>query len=160
MPLSTDLLRDNKKGSSLTSQSQSQSSLLHDIKKPHHAIRKYYRKMTSEGARRLSNKGHQRTSSKSSSTASASAIPTPPASSPSDSSTTGMPTSIDDLRDDMDHTHLNGTAKSSKRGPRAELDRKASTPMMPAFMVSAPGKVIVFGEHAVVHGKARTLITY
>jgi hypothetical protein len=31
--------------------------------------------------------------------------------------------------------------------------RKSSTPMMPAFMVSAPGKVIVFGEHAVVHGK-------
>lgn len=29
-----------------------------------------------------------------------------------------------------------------------------SSPMMPAFMVSAPGKVIVFGEHAVVHGKA------
>lgn len=28
-----------------------------------------------------------------------------------------------------------------------------STPMMPPFMVSAPGKVIVFGEHAVVHGK-------
>ena len=25
--------------------------------------------------------------------------------------------------------------------------------MMPAFLVSAPGKVIVFGEHAVVHGK-------
>jgi hypothetical protein len=25
--------------------------------------------------------------------------------------------------------------------------------MLPAFMVSAPGKVIVFGEHAVVHGK-------
>jgi mevalonate kinase len=25
--------------------------------------------------------------------------------------------------------------------------------MMPAFMVSAPGKVIVYGEHAVVHGK-------
>lgn len=32
--------------------------------------------------------------------------------------------------------------------------RKASSPMAPAFMVSAPGKVIVFGEHAVVHGKA------
>lgn len=26
--------------------------------------------------------------------------------------------------------------------------------MMPPFMVSAPGKVIVYGEHAVVHGKA------
>ncbi|KAI8207593.1 hypothetical protein K4K53_000836 [Colletotrichum sp. SAR 10_77] len=34
------------------------------------------------------------------------------------------------------------------------MDRKQSSPMMPAFMVSAPGKVIVFGEHAVVHGKA------
>lgn len=107
--------------------------------------------MTSEGARRLSNKGHQKTSSKSSSTATV--IPTPPASSPSISPTTSMPTDIDALRDDIDHTHLNGTAKSSKR--RQQLDRKASTPMMPAFMVSAPGKVIVFGEHAVVHGKVR-----
>lgn len=33
-------------------------------------------------------------------------------------------------------------------------NRKASSPMAPAFMVSAPGKVIVYGEHAVVHGKA------
>ncbi|RJE18927.1 mevalonate kinase, partial [Aspergillus sclerotialis] len=32
--------------------------------------------------------------------------------------------------------------------------RKSSNPMAPPFMVSAPGKVIVFGEHAVVHGKA------
>ncbi|RMZ87972.1 hypothetical protein DV736_g4792, partial [Chaetothyriales sp. CBS 134916] len=32
--------------------------------------------------------------------------------------------------------------------------RKESSPMAPSFMVSAPGKVIVFGEHAVVHGKA------
>lgn len=38
--------------------------------------------------------------------------------------------------------------------PSAQLSRKASSPMMPAFMVSAPGKVIVFGEHAVVHGKS------
>ncbi|KIH88348.1 mevalonate kinase [Sporothrix brasiliensis 5110] len=37
---------------------------------------------------------------------------------------------------------------------RYRMNRKASSPMMPAFMVSAPGKVIVFGEHAVVHGKA------
>ncbi|PWY86119.1 mevalonate kinase [Aspergillus heteromorphus CBS 117.55] len=34
------------------------------------------------------------------------------------------------------------------------MARKASSPMAPPFMVSAPGKVIVFGEHAVVHGKA------
>ncbi|KAH6611414.1 mevalonate kinase [Trichoderma cornu-damae] len=32
--------------------------------------------------------------------------------------------------------------------------RRESAPMAPAFMVSAPGKVIVFGEHAVVYGKA------
>ena len=32
-------------------------------------------------------------------------------------------------------------------------DRKMSSPMMPAFIVSAPGKVIVFGEHAVVYAK-------
>ena len=34
------------------------------------------------------------------------------------------------------------------------MQRKQSSPMAPTFMVSAPGKVIVFGEHAVVHGKA------
>jgi mevalonate kinase len=44
---------------------------------------------------------------------------------------------------------LNG----SNNDVRAKLKRKASSPMMPAFMVSAPGKVIVFGEHSVVHGK-------
>ncbi|KAI9930941.1 Mevalonate kinase [Aspergillus wentii] len=38
--------------------------------------------------------------------------------------------------------------------PKKYMTRKASSPMAPAFMVSAPGKVIVYGEHAVVHGKA------
>ncbi|KAL3487341.1 ribosomal protein S5 domain 2-type protein [Aspergillus germanicus] len=37
---------------------------------------------------------------------------------------------------------------------RPAMQRKASSPLAPAFMVSAPGKVIVYGEHAVVHGKA------
>ena len=33
------------------------------------------------------------------------------------------------------------------------MERRSSTPLMAPFMTSAPGKVIVFGEHAVVHGK-------
>jgi len=43
----------------------------------------------------------------------------------------------------------NGHPGSVRNG----LIRHDSSPMMPAFMVSAPGKVIVYGEHAVVHGK-------
>lgn len=48
--------------------------------------------------------------------------------------------------------------KSSSNGlvklQRPKHDRKPSLPMNPAFMTSAPGKVIVYGEHAVVHGRA------
>ncbi|PQE33977.1 mevalonate kinase protein [Rutstroemia sp. NJR-2017a WRK4] len=55
------------------------------------------------------------------------------------------------VADELEIASINGSAKPKRRTP---LDRKQSTPMMPAFMVSAPGKVIVFGEHAVVHGKA------
>lgn len=50
----------------------------------------------------------------------------------------------------------NGTSYVNGNGPlshRLKMDRKQSSPMAPAFMVSAPGKVIVFGEHSVVHGK-------
>ena len=41
--------------------------------------------------------------------------------------------------------------------PFSGLQRRQSTPLMPAFVVSAPGKVIVFGEHAVVHGKVNPI---
>jgi mevalonate kinase len=43
---------------------------------------------------------------------------------------------------------------ANMNGMRHSHERKPSSPMAPTFMVSAPGKVIVFGEHAVVHGKA------
>jgi hypothetical protein len=46
--------------------------------------------------------------------------------------------------------HVNG---GSGVPLRLKSRRKQSSPMMPPFMVSAPGKVIMFGEHAVVHGK-------
>jgi mevalonate kinase len=64
-----------------------------------------------------------------------------------------MPVDIDTVHDGLDSLHIHSSANGSKRSHRSFLDRKASSPMMPAFMVSAPGKVIVFGEHAVVHGK-------
>ncbi|KAH8887429.1 mevalonate kinase [Thozetella sp. PMI_491] len=76
-----------------------------------------------------------------------------------------------------DHTHTNGNTNGQANGHsnghtnghtngytngyingnlslRKKMERKQSSPMMPAFMVSAPGKTIVFGEHSVVHGKA------
>ncbi|KAH8693674.1 mevalonate kinase [Talaromyces proteolyticus] len=46
------------------------------------------------------------------------------------------------------------TVKMASHTKSAQHARKISSPMAPPFMVSAPGKVIVFGEHAVVHGKA------
>jgi mevalonate kinase len=47
-------------------------------------------------------------------------------------------------------TYVNG---NGTKAHREAAIRKQSSPMMPAFMVSAPGKVIMFGEHSVVHGK-------
>ncbi|KAI0403653.1 mevalonate kinase [Xylaria palmicola] len=52
------------------------------------------------------------------------------------------------------NTSSNGGSRSSSASDSPRLGRRKSTPMMPPFMVSAPGKVIVVGEHAVVHGKA------
>jgi hypothetical protein len=60
-------------------------------------------------------------------------------------------TDINEVSEKMANTEINGSRK--KRGL---LHRKQSSPMMPPFMVSAPGKVIAFGEHAVVHGKVQS----
>ncbi|KAF2725409.1 mevalonate kinase [Polychaeton citri CBS 116435] len=53
------------------------------------------------------------------------------------------------------HNHL-PTRTNGKPSARSRPlhDRKQSNPLAPPFIVSAPGKVIVYGEHAVVHGKA------
>ena len=51
---------------------------------------------------------------------------------------------------DRSRKMINGPLSPS----RPNIKRKTSLPMSPAFMTSAPGKVIVYGEHAVVHGKA------
>lgn len=64
-----------------------------------------------------------------------------------------------EMRNPLDAVAVNGVPTTSfvngngNLSHRLKMDRKQSSPMMPAFMVSAPGKVIVFGEHAVVHGK-------
>ena len=47
-----------------------------------------------------------------------------------------------------------GTPQSHSKCSKPRRERKISSPMNPAFMTSAPGKVIVYGEHAVVHGKS------
>lgn len=65
---------------------------------------------------------------------------------------------VDIIGENMEQTAINDSSNGSSNGlstgkKRAHLARKQSSPMMPPFMVSAPGKVIVFGEHAVVHGK-------
>lgn len=55
--------------------------------------------------------------------------------------------------------HSNGSPNGQHAGEtrtlaeRLNIHRKQSQPMAPPFMVSAPGKVIVFGEHSVVYGK-------
>jgi hypothetical protein len=88
-----------------------------------------------------------------SSSSTTTSLETPSETSPSSSPHFDMPPrlngAVNNLAEDMAAAKFNG----SKKSKRAPMDRKQSSPMMPAFMVSAPGKVIVFGEHAVVHGK-------
>lgn len=57
-------------------------------------------------------------------------------------STNGHHTNSDSSRTPSPNDHANGRR------------RKDSSPLAPPFIVSAPGKTIVYGEHAVVHGKA------
>ncbi len=98
----------------------------------------------------------KKTHSRSSSSTTSVQIETPFETTPSTSPSQEMPPrtngaqSANALTEDMANAEINGARRTRKGMP---LDRKQSTPMMPAFMVSAPGKVIVFGEHAVVHGK-------
>ena len=54
----------------------------------------------------------------------------------------------------LNTVNANGTLKGHSKISKPRMERKISSPMNPAFMTSAPGKVIVYGEHAVVHGKA------
>jgi hypothetical protein len=120
--------------------------------------------MTSNQTRRsfggnpLKTKTHSR---RSSSSTTSQQIETPSDTSPSASPSFDMPPRVngahpvDALAEDMEKVEVNGSRKTRRGMP---LDRKQSTPMMPAFMVSAPGKVIVFGEHAVVHGKVHQTV--
>ena len=50
--------------------------------------------------------------------------------------------------------HSHRMASSSTRSSQSPSVSRSGAPLIPPFMTSAPGKVIVFGEHAVVHGKA------
>jgi mevalonate kinase len=74
---------------------------------------------------------------------------------PSLSSSSDGKASTDSLASDFSGSTLGQTngVKNGGLSPRPGVQRRPSAPMMPAFMVSAPGKVIVYGEHAVVHGK-------
>lgn len=98
-----------------------------------------------------------KTHSRSSSSTISLTIETPSDTSPSPSPVDMAPAvnganGVNRISEDMAKAEINGTKNTKQRVP---VDRKKSSPLMPPFMVSAPGKVIAFGEHAVVHGKVR-----
>ncbi|KAI1853790.1 hypothetical protein JX266_001774 [Neoarthrinium moseri] len=80
-------------------------------------------------------------------------VPSTPDSAISDMSVNGFHDGVEKLSING-NGHTNGNGHAAGETQRRKMNRKQSNAMMPAFMVSAPGKVIVFGEHAVVHGKA------
>ena len=57
-------------------------------------------------------------------------------------------------------SRMNSAETNGVDAVRPAQARKMSSPLAPSFMVSAPGKVIVFGEHAVVHGKVSRSSAY
>ncbi|CAK1367637.1 unnamed protein product [Cercospora beticola] len=54
---------------------------------------------------------------------------------------------------DDEHSRASSPRSTSSRHTMRH-SRSPSNPLAPPFIVSAPGKTIVYGEHAVVHGKA------
>ena len=67
----------------------------------------------------------------------------------------GIPKSDGKPDDPMNGRVQNPKVSETSNGVRRHQSISSSmgTPLIPPFMVSSPGKVIVFGEHAVVHGK-------
>ena len=78
---------------------------------------------------------------------------------PNGMASTGLEPPVGTMHNGLNHPTENGTRTEATtdvdRRAAPKPTRKSSIPLAPPFMVSAPGKVIVYGEHAVVHGKVR-----